>query len=109
VVAKWLKPAGLIAALVKPQFEAGPAQVGKGGVVRDPAVHRQVLERVAGYAVSQGLALRGLVRSPITGPAGNVEFFLHLKQAASQEDFDLPAAIAGCLTGAMGEEIVGAV
>jgi 23S rRNA (cytidine1920-2'-O)/16S rRNA (cytidine1409-2'-O)-methyltransferase len=95
--------------LVKPQFEAQPEQVSKKGVVRDPAVHRQVLERVAGYAVSQGLALRGLVRSPITGPAGNVEFFLHLKQAASQEDFDLPAAIAGCLTGAMGEEIVGAV
>ena len=65
-------------ALVKPQFEAGRSQVGKGGVVRDAAVHRQVLAEVIGAAGEMGWRGRGLVRSPITGPAGNVEFLLRL-------------------------------
>jgi 23S rRNA (cytidine1920-2'-O)/16S rRNA (cytidine1409-2'-O)-methyltransferase len=65
-------------ALVKPQFEAGRGQVGKGGVVRDPAVHRQVLETVITAAEGMGWKACGLVRSPITGPAGNVEFLLYL-------------------------------
>lgn len=69
-----LAPGGQIVALVKPQFEAGRREVGKGGVVRDPAVHEAVLRRVAGAATDLGLVLRGLTRSPITGPAGNVEF-----------------------------------
>ena len=78
VVQRWLKPQGHIVALVKPQFEAGRKQVGKGGVVRDPAVHRQVLTRLTGWAVEQGLHVLGLIPSPITGPKGNVEFLLHL-------------------------------
>lgn len=65
-------------ALVKPQFEAGRGQVGKGGVVRDKAVHTQVLQTVIDTARQMGWRPRGLVRSPITGPAGNVEFLLHL-------------------------------
>jgi 23S rRNA (cytidine1920-2'-O)/16S rRNA (cytidine1409-2'-O)-methyltransferase len=73
----WLTPGGQIVALIKPQFEAGPENVGKGGVVRDPAVHRQVLADITGWAESQGLELQGLIRSPITGPAGNVEFLAH--------------------------------
>ena len=68
-------------ALVKPQFEAGRGQVGKGGVVRDQAVHRQVLETVIAAATDMGWQARGLVRSPITGPAGNVEFLLHMSKA----------------------------
>ncbi|MBA2363842.1 MAG: TlyA family RNA methyltransferase [Chloroflexia bacterium] len=60
--------------LVKPQFEAGRAEVGKHGVVRDPATHRRVLEKIAGHIASLGLSLRGLTASPILGPAGNVEF-----------------------------------
>jgi 23S rRNA (cytidine1920-2'-O)/16S rRNA (cytidine1409-2'-O)-methyltransferase len=94
----WLAADADVIPLVKPQFEARREQVGKKGVVRDPAVHSQVLERVAGYAMAHGLAVHGLIRSPITGPAGNVEFFMHLRQGASLGDFDLSAAIAECLT-----------
>jgi 23S rRNA (cytidine1920-2'-O)/16S rRNA (cytidine1409-2'-O)-methyltransferase len=76
----WLRPGAdkkHIVTLIKPQFEAGREQVGKGGVVRDPAIHRAVLEEIAGWAAAQDLGLMGLIRSPITGPAGNVEFLAH--------------------------------
>jgi 23S rRNA (cytidine1920-2'-O)/16S rRNA (cytidine1409-2'-O)-methyltransferase len=73
----WLREGGQVVALVKPQFEAGRRQVGKGGVVRDPAVHQQVLDNLATWAESEGMGMRGLIRSPITGPAGNVEFLAH--------------------------------
>ena len=63
-----------VVSLIKPQFEAGPENVGKGGVVRDPAIHRQVLEQVVGMMDTLGLALQGLMASPLIGPAGNVEF-----------------------------------
>jgi 23S rRNA (cytidine1920-2'-O)/16S rRNA (cytidine1409-2'-O)-methyltransferase len=69
---------GRIVALVKPQFEAGRRQV-RDGVVRDPAVHRQTLETVARYALGIGLKIRNAVASPLTGPAGNREFFLELE------------------------------
>jgi len=70
----WLQPGGDVVSLIKPQFEAGRRQVGKGGVVRDPAVHRQVLEGVTESLAELGLGLRGLMVSPLQGPAGNVEF-----------------------------------
>jgi 23S rRNA (cytidine1920-2'-O)/16S rRNA (cytidine1409-2'-O)-methyltransferase len=73
----WLRQPGQIVALIKPQFEADPEQVEKGGVVRDRAVHRAVLEDLAAWAALQGLDLMGLIRSPLTGPAGNVEFLAH--------------------------------
>jgi 23S rRNA (cytidine1920-2'-O)/16S rRNA (cytidine1409-2'-O)-methyltransferase len=73
---------GRIVALVKPQFEAGRKQV-RDGVVRDPQIHRQTLETVARYALGIGLKLRNAVASPLTGPAGNREFFL---------EFDVPPA-----------------
>ena len=69
---------GRIVALVKPQFEAGRQQV-RDGVVRDPQVHRQTLETVARYALGLGLRLRSAVAAPLTGPAGNREFFLELE------------------------------
>jgi 23S rRNA (cytidine1920-2'-O)/16S rRNA (cytidine1409-2'-O)-methyltransferase len=97
VVAGWLASGAEVIPLIKPQFEAERRQVGKRGVVRDPAVHHMVLEKVAGYAMAHGLAVRGVIRSPITGPAGNVEFLMHLRQGAFGGDFDLPAAIASCL------------
>jgi 23S rRNA (cytidine1920-2'-O)/16S rRNA (cytidine1409-2'-O)-methyltransferase len=84
----WRAIAGLVAdggsviALVKPQFEAGRAQVRRGGVVRDPAVHREVLGTVLGAARDAGLVSRGLVPSPILGPAGNVEFLAHLARGS---------------------------
>jgi 23S rRNA (cytidine1920-2'-O)/16S rRNA (cytidine1409-2'-O)-methyltransferase len=64
--------------LVKPQFEAGRGQVGKGGVVRDPVVWRECLARVADAGAAVGWRLRGATASPLLGPAGNVEFLLHL-------------------------------
>jgi 23S rRNA (cytidine1920-2'-O)/16S rRNA (cytidine1409-2'-O)-methyltransferase len=67
-------------ALVKPQFEAGRGQVGKGGVVRDERVHRQVILDILAATTDMGWRGRGLVRSPITGPAGNVEFLLWLSK-----------------------------
>jgi 23S rRNA (cytidine1920-2'-O)/16S rRNA (cytidine1409-2'-O)-methyltransferase len=73
-----------VVALVKPQFEAGVKQVGKGGVVREPAVHRQVLGEVMEAATFLGLIPWGLTRSPITGPAGNQEFLLWLQNGRLQ-------------------------
>ena len=67
-----------IIALVKPQFEAGRGEVGRGGVVRSEAIHRAVLERVAGWLPECGLRLGGLEASPIRGPAGNAEFLARL-------------------------------
>lgn len=96
-VARWLAPGADVVPLVKPQFEAGRGQVGKGGVIRDPAVHSQVLEKVANYANANGFSVHGVIRSPITGPAGNVEFLMHLRQSPSEDNFDLAAAIASCL------------
>ncbi len=72
---------GRIVCLVKPQFEAGRKLV-RDGVVRDPQVHRQTLETVARYAIGIGLKLRNAVASPLTGPAGNREFFLELEVPA---------------------------
>ena len=70
-----------LVALIKPQFEAGPGDVGKGGVVRDPAIHRAVCERVAGWVGTQpGWQVIGVTDSPITGPAGNREFLLYAKK-----------------------------
>jgi 23S rRNA (cytidine1920-2'-O)/16S rRNA (cytidine1409-2'-O)-methyltransferase len=67
--------------LVKPQFEAGPADVGKGGVVRDPVVHERVLEQVAAQASSWGAEVVGIAESALRGPKGNREFFLYLRAA----------------------------
>ena len=64
--------------LIKPQFEAGKDQVGKGGVVRDEAVHREVVEDVLDFAAQVGFESRGVIRSPLLGPAGNREFLAHL-------------------------------
>ncbi len=69
-------PGASLVALVKPQFEAGREEVGKGGVVRDPAVHARVCEEAADWVRSRGWTVCGVERSPITGPEGNVEFLL---------------------------------
>ena len=72
--------------LVKPQFEAGREKVGKNGVVRDPATHREVLLRAMGYAVDNGFGVRGLDFSPVKGPEGNIEYLMF------GEKSDTPAA-----------------
>ena len=70
------KPGAKLVALVKPQFEAGRDEVGKGGVVRDAAVHRRVCDEAAAWVESRGWRVLGLTESPITGPEGNKEFLL---------------------------------
>ena len=70
------KPGAKLVALVKPQFEAGRDEVGKGGVVRDAAVHRRVCDESAAWVESRGWRVLGLTESPITGPEGNKEFLL---------------------------------
>ena len=71
----------ILVALIKPQFEAGPGQVGKGGVVRDPAVHAAVCERVAAWVGAQpGWRVVGIAESPVQGPAGNREFLLYARR-----------------------------
>lgn len=73
---KLAKTGAKLLALIKPQFEAGREEVGKGGVVRDPAVHERVCRTTAGWIDSQGWTVVGIEASPITGPEGNVEFLL---------------------------------
>lgn len=89
ILASLLRPGGWLLALVKPQFEAGRKEVGKGGVVRDPAVHEQVLERVLSWAGQAGLEPIGLTWSPLLGPAGNIEFLAGFHKAGGEprQDF----------------------
>jgi 23S rRNA (cytidine1920-2'-O)/16S rRNA (cytidine1409-2'-O)-methyltransferase len=87
-----LTPQGQVVALIKPQFEAGPQHVGKGGVVRDRKVHRQVIEETAELAHQHSLAITGLTVSPAPGPAGNIEFLIWLRREALSE-IDLEKAI----------------
>ena len=77
---KLARPGAKLVALIKPQFEAGREEVGKGGVVRDPAVHRRVCDAAAEWVASQGWTVIGIEPSPITGPEGNVEFLLGAKK-----------------------------
>lgn len=80
--------------LVKPQFEAGPADVGKGGVVRDPETWSRVLSSVIDAASDAGFAPQGVMASPVRGPAGNVEFLLWSRRGAPPVALDLAAAVA---------------
>lgn len=73
-----IKPGGRIIALIKPQFEVGKGEVGKGGIVRDPADHQRVIEDVCRTAQAMGLEVAGLCESPITGADGNREFLILL-------------------------------
>jgi len=78
--------------LVKPQFEAGREKVGKNGVVRDPATHREVLHNAMGYAAANGFAVKGLDFSPVKGPEGNIEYLMFVQK--SEEPAVLPDEIA---------------
>jgi 23S rRNA (cytidine1920-2'-O)/16S rRNA (cytidine1409-2'-O)-methyltransferase len=79
------KDRGELVALVKPQFEAGPDRVGKGGIVRDPAIHDEVCQRAAGWVAAQpGWAVVGIVESPILGPEGNREFLLYARRGGAE-------------------------
>jgi 23S rRNA (cytidine1920-2'-O)/16S rRNA (cytidine1409-2'-O)-methyltransferase len=73
---KLAAPTCQLVALIKPQFEVGRGEVGKGGVVRDPALHARVCEEVRGWVEGLGWQVQGIVESPITGPEGNIEFLI---------------------------------
>lgn len=90
-----LKPEGEMVCLVKPQFEAGKDKVGKKGVVRDPAVHAEVLHEFLRYAPECGFGVQGLDFSPIRGPEGNIEYLAWLKKGAeSIPEPDIDALVA---------------
>jgi 23S rRNA (cytidine1920-2'-O)/16S rRNA (cytidine1409-2'-O)-methyltransferase len=97
-VQKWLTAEADIVALIKPQFEAGRKQVGKGGIVKDTAVHREVLLDVLNWAQENGLAVAGLTKSSIEGADGNVEFLVWLRNGGSVE-----ADVVGMVTAVAGE------
>ena len=93
-VRELLKPGGQMVCLVKPQFEAGKEKVGKKGVVRDAAVHREVLESFIAFSREAGFGLRGLDYSPIRGPEGNIEYLAWLlKDGKSIDTPDLTALV----------------
>jgi 23S rRNA (cytidine1920-2'-O)/16S rRNA (cytidine1409-2'-O)-methyltransferase len=83
-ITRSLRPGGEIVALVKPQFQGRREEVGKNGVVKDPLVHAAILGRIIAWCVGRGYRLLGLTTSPLLGPAGNKEFFLHLRAPEAQ-------------------------
>jgi len=103
-VIRLLKPHAQVVALVKPQFEAGRKQVGKGGVVWDTAIHREVLLRVCRLAREHDLVIMGMMPSPLRGPAGNVEFLVWMSTGAGAVGVrDTEGVIEACLAAVPGE------
>lgn len=90
-----MEPDGQVVCLIKPQFEAGREKVGKKGVVRDKAVHLEVIESVAMFAGSIGFEALGLEYSPIKGPEGNIEYLLWLKNCTDGRTFENTKIAAG--------------
>ncbi|MBR6452870.1 MAG: TlyA family RNA methyltransferase [Lachnospiraceae bacterium] len=89
-----LKDGASMVCLIKPQFEAGREKVGKKGVVRDPAVHEEVILSVARFASELGFSIRGLTYSPIRGPEGNIEYLIYLvKDQQDAEEVDITSAV----------------
>jgi predicted rRNA methylase YqxC with S4 and FtsJ domains len=96
-----LHPEAQLVALIKPQFEAGKQQVRKGGVVRDPEVHRQVLADLLEWSRAQPWRITDVIASPIKGPAGNVEFlsrWMHAAEAAGVETIQQALAEAAIIS-----------
>ena len=90
VVKTLLKPTGQVLCLIKPQFEAGKDKVGKKGVVRDPAVHEEVLQNFISLAKSHDFTIRNLTFSPVKGPEGNIEFLAHLSMQPGEDSYLAP-------------------
>ncbi len=94
---KWGETEGGVIALIKPQFEAGKKDVARGeGVIRDPEIHKQVLLDVLHFAQAEGWNVRGLIRSPLLGPKGNVEFLAWL--GLNESSADVPALVDAVMT-----------
>ena len=92
-VRQLLKPGADYICLIKPQFEAGREEVGKKGVVRDPAVHEEVVRGILEFASALGFTVMGLDYSPIKGPEGNIEYICHLKNGSYPAAVIDPAAV----------------
>ena len=90
VVKTLLKPTGQVLCLIKPQFEAGKDKVGKKGVVRDPAVHEEVLQNFISLAKFLDFTIRNLTFSPVKGPEGNIEFLAHLSMQPGEDSYLAP-------------------
>ena len=88
-----LKPTGQVLCLIKPQFEAGKEKVGKKGVVRDPAVHEEVLDTFISLAKSLDFTIKNLTFSPVKGPEGNIEFLGHLSMLPGEDHYPAPAEL----------------
>ena len=93
VVKTLLKPTGQVLCLIKPQFEAGKDKVGKKGVVRDPAVHEEVLQNFISLAKSLDFTIRNLTFSPVKGPEGNIEFLAHLSMQPGEDSYLAPGEL----------------
>jgi len=90
-----------VIALIKPQFEAGRTEVKRGkGVIKDPAIHRQVLEDILSFTLDEGYEIKGLIRSPLLGPKGNTEFLVHLQYPA-----EISESIETLITSVIPEEV----
>ncbi|MCY9806906.1 TlyA family RNA methyltransferase [Lentilactobacillus senioris] len=99
---KIIKEDGSVVALIKPQFEAGKANVGKHGIVRDRAVHEAVIDKILSFAVNNGFSVLNLDFSPIKGGSGNIEFLVHLK-ATQQPEIDSTVSIDAVIDAAYNE------
>lgn len=93
VASKLLSEDGQLVCLVKPQFEAGREQVGKKGIVRDPAVHREVIDKVIAFGEENGLHAAGLDFSPVTGAKGNIEYLLFMTRKLCDNEIDVEAVV----------------
>jgi 23S rRNA (cytidine1920-2'-O)/16S rRNA (cytidine1409-2'-O)-methyltransferase len=94
VVKNWLTAEAHVVPLIKPQFEAGREDVGKGGVVKSPEIHARVLLEVLHAAQREGFTVSGLIKSPLKGPAGNIEFLAWLRHGTTAESIPLDEVIA---------------
>jgi len=97
-IKNWLTPEADVVTLIKPQFEAGKQDVGKGGVVKDSRVHARVLEEILIFAREQGFTIRGLTTSPLKGPAGNIEFLAWLGWGDNGEAQNISLLIKSVIT-----------
>ncbi len=85
VVRKWIEENAIVVALIKPQFEAGKKDAAKGaGVIRKTEIHEKVLNEILEFSLSNGFEVKGLIKSPLTGPKGNIEFLVYLKKSENQ-------------------------
>lgn len=96
VARTFLAEQGEMVCLIKPQFEAGKGKVGKKGVVREPEIHVEVIEKIRDFVLENGFSIKGLTYSPVKGPEGNIEYLIYLQKAETPEScpLDIPALVA---------------